>query len=201
MVCDEPVSALDVSIQAQVLNLLKSLQRELDLTYLFVAHNMGVVEHISDRVAVMYVGRIAEVTDRVTMFTGAAPPVHAGAAVGDPRPGSRAAPEARHPQGRRPEPRPAAVGLPVQPALPAARRARRPDALRGGGAAPARGRRRRRAATSSPATSAAPGALGEDAIADLPADWSEGSDGLGPFVDPAIAADASVAASLPATGG
>ena len=68
MVCDEPVSALDVSIQAQILNLLKTLQRELGLSYVFIAHNMGVVEHISDRAAVMYLGCVAEITDRARIF-------------------------------------------------------------------------------------------------------------------------------------
>ncbi len=69
IVCDEPVSALDVSIQSQILNLLKELQQELDLTLLFIAHDLSVVEHLCERIAVMYLGRIVEVADREQLFS------------------------------------------------------------------------------------------------------------------------------------
>ncbi|MCG5102193.1 ABC transporter ATP-binding protein [Oceanobacillus alkalisoli] len=68
IICDEPVSALDVSIQSQILNLLKKLQKELQLTYLFIAHGLPAVKHVSDRIAVMYLGKIVELTTKEKLF-------------------------------------------------------------------------------------------------------------------------------------
>ena len=116
--CDEAVAALDVSIQAQILNLFMDLRAELDLTYLFISHDLGVVEHLSDRVLIMYLGRIVESAPAEEVFARPNHPYTQALLAEVPRIEVTQAPVHRD-QGRDPQPARAAPRLPLPSALPA----------------------------------------------------------------------------------
>ena len=118
LVCDEAVAALDVSIQAQILNLFMKLRRELDLTYLFISHDLGVVEHLSDRVVIMYLGRVVEAAPAEEVFRRPNHPYTQALLAEVPRIEIAQA-RLRRREGRDPLAAEPAARLPLPPALPA----------------------------------------------------------------------------------
>ncbi len=123
IVCDEPVSALDVSIQAQILNLLNDLQDEYGLTYLFIAHNLAVVEHFADTVAVMYLGKIVEMADRDELYANLRHPYTESLFSAIPRPDPRRRPDRVRLEGETPSPINPPSGCTFHPRCPLTREA------------------------------------------------------------------------------